>query len=57
MGAAPENWEKSFRAAARYCLCRILRERGEVGREPAGDQQGDQFRNESGENQDGRSPA
>lgn len=37
MGDKPADWEKSFRMAARYCLRRILRVRGEPRGPGAGD--------------------
>jgi hypothetical protein len=62
MGVPPDNWEKSFRAAARYCRLRILRERGEPDSLPAGDQgdgqQDDLYSDEfDDENQDREPPA
>jgi hypothetical protein len=70
MGVPPQNWEKSFRAAARYCGLRILRARGESDSLAADDQaldeqddpyddefDGENDREDRGENTDGEPPA
>jgi hypothetical protein len=53
IGVPPEDWEKSFRAAARYCRLRILHARGEPHSLSADDQADDQADDE----QDGEPPA
>jgi hypothetical protein len=58
MGVPPENWEKSFREAARHYLHRILRERGELPSLPGGDHHFDHHGDrQDDENQDGGPPA